>query len=206
MKNTLAFDVRNIKDGNFNNHEVEIPTSQIDLNIDEVDFLSPVRGLIQLLRHSEDNIYVKADVKTVIELQCGKCLESFTTDIDATFEVQFSPNPNPEQSETEDIEDGERYYDGETFDISDDTRRALAIQIPIWPLCSQMCEGLCYNCGANLNTEDCICEDIGDLESDVSELTSPFANLSQMLETAKLGKQSKLNNKERNTKNGSSKT
>ena len=56
MKDTLVFDARNIRDGVFNNHEVEILTSQLELDLDDVQFISPVRGTVQLLRHSEDNL------------------------------------------------------------------------------------------------------------------------------------------------------
>ena len=207
MKDTLVFDVRNIKDGDFNFHEVEIHTSQLELDFEDVEFLSPVRASVQLLRHGEDNVYVKAEVSTDIEMQCRRCLELFKTDIATTFEVQFTPNSSTEQIESEDFEDGERHYDGETFNISEDTWRALVIQIPIWPLCSQMCEGLCYTCGTNLNEECCTCKDIGDMDEEDSNLTSPFAALPQLLETAKLDSKTKpKNSKERVSKNGSSKT
>ncbi len=205
MKDTLIFDVRNIKDWDFNEYEVEIPPSRIQLEIDDVEFIDQVCGSVHLLRHGDNDVYVKADVSTEIEMQCGKCLEMFTNNIAATFEVQFTPDSNPEEEHSEEIDEGERYYDGETFDISEDTRRALVIQIPVWPLCSQMCEGLCQNCGTNLNDEICSCEGTEDAEGNVSDVSSPFADLSQMIETAKLENQNKSSNsKERFSKNGSS--
>jgi uncharacterized protein len=207
MKNTLVFDVRNIRDGVFNNYEVEIPTSQLELDFEDMQFISIVRGIVQLLRHGEDNVYVKAEVSTAIEMQCGKCLEPFKMDIVATFEVQFTPNSNPAEIESDNVEDGERYYDGETFDISEDSRRALVIQIPIWPLCSQTCEGLCAGCGANLNEEYCTCENTDEVESGAPYVTSPFADLPQLLEAAKLENKSKPESrKEIISKNGTSKT
>ena len=205
MKDTLVFDARNIRDGVFNNHEVEILTSQLELDLDDVQFISPVRGTVQLLRHSEDNIYVKAEVFTDIEMQCGRCLEPFEEDVTATFELQFTPVRNPEDIKSEG--DGERYYDGETFDISEDARQALVIQIPIWPLCSQTCEGLCHGCGVNLNEEHCTCQNTDKIESETPSVNSPFAVLPQLLETAKLENKSKSKNrKEIISKNGTSKT
>lgn len=208
MKNTLVFDARNIQDGAFNNYEVEILTSQLELDLEDVRFISPVRGTVQLLRHSEDNVYVKAAVFTDAEMQCGKCLESFEEDITATFELQFTPTDNPEEIQAKSTEDGERYYDGETFDISEDARQALVIQIPVWPLCSQTCEGLCYRCGVNLNEEHCICQNIDAIESEETpNVNSPFAVLPQLLETAKSENESKSKNrKEILSKDGTSKT
>ncbi len=208
MKDTLVFDARNIQDGVFNTREVEIPTSQLELDLEDVRFISPVRGTVQLLRHNEDDVYVKADIFTDVEMQCGKCLEPFEEDITATFELQFTPTHNPEEIESGGIADGERYYDGETFDISEDARQALVIQVPVWPLCSQTCEGLCYGCGINLNEEHCTCQDTDDIESEETlSVNSPFAVLPQLLETAKSESKSKSKNlKEIISKNGTSKT
>jgi uncharacterized protein len=208
MKDTLVFDARNIQDGVFNSHEVEILTSQLELDIEDIRFISLVRGTVQLLRHSEDNIYVKAEVFTDVEMQCGRCLEPFEEDITATFELQFTPTNNPEEIQVKGTEDGECYYDGETFDISEGARQALVIQIPVWPLCTQTCEGLCYGCGVNLNEEHCICQNIDDIESEETpSVNSPFAVLPQLLETTKSENKSKSKNrKEIISKDGTSKT
>lgn len=209
MKNTLVFDVRNIKDGIFNDYEVEVQTTLLDLDLDDVQFIRPVNGNIQLLRHSEDNIYVKAGVFTNIETQCGRCLESFEINIAATFELQFTPVSNPEDVNSDGQENGERYYDGETFDITEDTRQAILIQIPIWPLCSQTCEGLCHGCGVNLNEEQCSCQDTdeADIESETHNVNSPFAELPELLAAGKLqNKHRPKDRKEVTSQNGTSKT
>ena len=207
MKDTLVFDVRNLRDGVFIEQDVDIPVSQIDFELEEVQFISTVRGNVQLLRHGEVDIYVIAEVSTDIEMQCGKCLELFRTEIDASFEVQYTPRDNSHQIEAEDIDGGERYYDGETLDISDETRKELIVHIPIWPICSQLCEGLCYQCGTNLNEEKCLCEESDEDESVTSEVNSPFADLAQMLESAKLEGESQTNKQKENIpKNGTSKT
>ncbi len=207
MKDTLVFDARNIRDGVFNNHEVEILTSQLELDLEGIRFISHVRGTVQLLRHNEDDVYVKADIFTDIEMQCGRCLEPFEEDVTATFELQFTPTNNPEEIADGGIADGERYYDGETFDISEDVRQALVIQIPVWPLCSQTCKGLCHRCGVNLNEEHCTCQDTDNIESETLEVNSPFAVLPQLLETAKSESKSKSKNrKEIISKDGTSKT
>ena len=209
MKDTLIFDTRNIQDGGFDGFEVEISASLLGMTLEEVRFLSVVSGNVQLLRHSEDNIYVKAEVFTDIEIQCGRCLEPFQIDIAATFELQFTPVSNPDEVKPDGVEDGERFYDGETFDISDDVRQAIAIQIPVWPLCSQACVGLCHGCGVNLNEEHCICQNTNDneIESETASVNSPFAELPELLAAGKLqNKDRPTNRKEVTANNGASKT
>ena len=207
MKNTLVFDVRNIRGGVFDHHEIEVASSQLEFNISDIEFVSPVQGSVQFLRHSEDNIYVKAEVSAEIAMQCGRCLDPFSLDITGAFEIQFTPADKPEDLISGGFEDEERYYDGETFDISEDTRQALVIQIPVWPLCSEDCEGLCEGCGVNLNGEHCSCESTDDFEDDTPRVNSPFAELPQLLASAKLENESKLKDrKEITSKNGTSKT
>lgn len=206
MKNTLIFDARKIQDGVFNKHDLEVPSTKIDLDFEEVRFISPVRGSVELLRHSEENIYVKAEISTIIELQCGRCLEMFQMDINASFEVQYTPDIVNEDEDAIDSENEERYYDGETFDLSEDTRRALVIQIPVWTLCSEICEGLCAGCGTNLNDEDCICDVTDEVEDMDYDTHSPFAELAQLLDAAKSEeKMEQQTRKELKLQNGTSK-
>lgn len=204
LKDTLVFDVRTIRDVDFSDYEVEVKASLLELDFDDVNFNSPVHGTVHLLRHGENNIYVKAEVSTDIELQCGRCLEHYKDNIAATFEMQFTPSTNPEEVAAAD-DDEEHYYDGETFDISENARQALVIQIPGWPLCSQVCVGLCLSCGENLNSEQCTCPETEDVEPHTPKTNSPFAELQELLDTAKVKNKTEPKNRKENTlKNGTS--
>lgn len=207
MKDTLVFDVRTIKNDDFNEYEVEVQPSRLELEFDDVNFNSRVCGKIHLLRHGEDNIYVKAEVYTDVELQCGKCLDTYIEDLETSFEIQFIPSSDSEEIESGNVDDEERFYDGETFNISEDARQALVIQIPVWPLCSQVCEGLCSGCGINLNEENCTCPNTVVIQTDTSDTHSPFADLKQLLDAAKAETENmQQNRKEITVKNGTSKT
>ena len=53
------------------------------------------------------------------------------------------------------------------FELSDydDIREDLLIALPVNPLCSNKCLGLCNQCGVDLNNESCDCgskEDVAD--------------------------------------------
>lgn len=207
MKDTLVFDVRTIKNEDLNEYEVELQPPLLELEFDDVNFNSSVCGKVQLLCHGEDNIYVKAEVSTDIELQCGKCLDTYKEELGATFEIQFTPSTNSEEIDSGSVDDEERFYDGETFNISEDARQALVLQIPVWPLCSQVCEGLCSGCGINLNEEHCTCPETEVIQTDTQDTHSPFADLKQLLDAAKVENENKpKNRKEITLKNGTSKT
>jgi len=42
-------------------------------------------------------------------------------------------------------------------DLTDMVRQELLLALPMKPLCSEECKGLCPRCGVNLNIETCDC-------------------------------------------------
>ena len=50
-------------------------------------------------------------------------------------------------------------YCGSTIDLAGIILEQLVVNLPIKPLCSDGCKGLCPKCGANRNTETCGCVD-----------------------------------------------
>jgi uncharacterized protein len=73
---------------------------------------------------------------------------------------------------------GVRYYTGEDINIAEDIYQALMVEIPLWAICSEDCQGLCQQCGHNLNRGDCDCQPL--------EPKSPqFAVLQELLNRTK---------------------
>jgi uncharacterized protein len=50
-------------------------------------------------------------------------------------------------------------YSGDEIDLSHEIEEQVAMEIPMKPLCSEGCKGLCPACGADLNKETCGCPD-----------------------------------------------
>jgi uncharacterized protein len=49
------------------------------------------------------------------------------------------------------------YQDG-TIDLDDVVREQVELALPMARLCTEECEGLCPDCGANLNDAECACK------------------------------------------------
>jgi uncharacterized protein len=57
-------------------------------------------------------------------------------------------------------EDDEAYpLEGEQIDLGPMVRDAVVLELPLAPLCSEDCKGLCGQCGEDLNEGDCGCGD-----------------------------------------------
>ena len=101
-----------------------------------------------LVKAAAGSILVTGKVRGSVSAVCGRCLE----------EVEF-------EICSEDIE---LYYaksdiTDEELDITADIRDELLIELPMNPLCSDDCQGLCPVCGTNRNRKSCQCTRQGNL-------------------------------------------
>ena len=91
---------------------------------------------------------------TQVNLTCVRCLEPFSHPLD--FEIAerylFSPRDVAEESDHLIAPDG-------TIDLTEPTRQQIWVSLPIQPLCRSDCQGLCAQCGVNLNFESCTCQE-----------------------------------------------
>lgn len=178
IKDTLVFDVKDLQYEDFKVYKALVPTRELGLTFEDAKFIRPVSGTIQLLRQGGDKVYVTADIVSAISLECRRCLNAFEAGITATLSVLFCHNNESQESASDPVEGEERYYDGDTFDLSEDVRQAFVLEIPTWPLCSEACQGLCPQCGTELNKGECLCELTDESQKRVS---NPFSVLSKML-------------------------
>jgi uncharacterized protein len=93
----------------------------------------------------DDGVLITGNVHSIARGECGRCLEPIEEDIDQTFQELFlyesrtSENPD---------EDGDLFsLDGDIADIEIAIRDAVILSMPLNPLCSESCEGLCATCG-----------------------------------------------------------
>ncbi|MFN2136883.1 MAG: YceD family protein [Candidatus Promineifilaceae bacterium] len=128
--------------------ELDYPTIQI---ADDMT-LEPLQGSFRATRTSE-GIYLSGRLTSRLLTECVRCLEEaivpLTLDMDELF--YYPPGEAPEES----------YVVGENgfIDLAPLVRELALLDTPIKPLCKPDCQGLCMECGANLNFEECGCEE-----------------------------------------------
>jgi len=99
-------------------------------------------------------IYLNLDANVSFKTQCARCLDSVS--VHHPFEVSevFS------KTETADSdEDDVTVLESGNIDLGEVVDKAFVGSLPISILCSEDCEGLCPQCGINLNHESCLCAD-----------------------------------------------
>ena len=113
--------------------------------------------------HKDGEAYrASGRVSTTLELECGRCLEPFTVPVDSAFELRYVPEPVAHvdgEAEREVAEDdlATSYYKEDAIDLGELMHEQFVLALPMKPLCSEACKGLCAQCGTNLNLATCDC-------------------------------------------------
>ena len=103
---------------------------------------------------------VVGGVKTTLELACGRCLEPFTLSVDQAFDLRYQPHAHNTGEGEREIEEDDlttAFYENDEIDLGQLLREQFYLALPMKPLCSDGCKGLCPVCGTNLNRSTCDC-------------------------------------------------
>jgi uncharacterized protein len=151
----MKLDLRNVKPEGSDYSFSELAQ---DMELAEVGFEFPDPIEVELtLSKSGDEIIAQGRIKTVVEVECSRCLEIYEIDINPRiqFVIQMLDTIPPQQSNDDDFVILPKTT-GE-YDINDRIREAIILELPLKPLCSDTCKGLCPMCGIDLNEESCDC-------------------------------------------------
>jgi uncharacterized protein len=117
-----------------------------------------------VLQKKDHRFRLKGRVQAALELTCGRCAEPFSwpvdTEIDLTYVPQPSANATPADAEIElnDEDLTTAYYRDHVLDFGEMLREQFYLAMPMRPLCTEDCKGLCPHCGTNLNVATCDCD------------------------------------------------
>ena len=106
------------------------------------------------------DVLVRGEVRAKVALDCSRCLESYDTDVTVSFDLSFGSEQDLKEGEYElNMEDVSRALVGDdVIDLGQVASEQVLLNVPMKPLCSDDCKGLCPTCGADLNAGDCGCE------------------------------------------------
>jgi DUF177 domain-containing protein len=122
--------------------------------------VAPVE-LVADLRKDAQKIRLVGRVKTMLQLDCSRCLDPYTVPIDAKFDMLFLPaaeNTGNDEQEVGEEDLGVSFYKEDTIDLGEVMREQFYLALPMKPLCREDCCGLCPVCGKNRNRETCECQ------------------------------------------------
>jgi uncharacterized protein len=140
--------------------------------------------LVMTIRKDDDLFRLVGQIRGSLELACSRCLEPFAFPLDPSFDLRYLPQhlnmsgggsdeagAADDRGADDDDEDGApvggevggddlttAFYRDDQIDLVQLIREQILLAIPMKPLHSEACKGLCANCGANLNETTCTCK------------------------------------------------
>jgi uncharacterized protein len=132
----------------------------IDYHSSEIKQVAPleVTATAELL---EGQIRIEGQFETKIEMACARCLEPVIEDVNRSFDLFYAPlpkGPKPKEDRLRDDDTEIGFFEGDGLFLADVLREQVLLALPLKVICQSDCRGLCPNCGANLNHEECRCE------------------------------------------------
>jgi len=124
-----------------------------------------------------------------VSLECSRCAKRYPHALRDEFRLVLEPEEGREPSDPEgvrgltenglclgeDLEVG--WFRGPLIRLDDFFGEVIALSMPLQPLCSEDCAGICSHCGVDLAVTQCDCVD--------EQIESPFAVLAQLRDETK---------------------
>lgn len=99
-------------------------------------------------------------VEAAASLRCVRCLEEFSLRLHESMEVELLPlttAPRDEETQLGRADLDSRFFAEPVVDLAELAAEQIELTLPMKPVCSPSCRGLCPRCGANLNVDVCGC-------------------------------------------------
>jgi uncharacterized protein len=112
------------------------------------------------IHKDKDKFRLEGTVRSELELPCSRCLEPYRLPIDAAFDIRYLPASQASTDVEQEVGEGDletSFYRDDEIDVNELLREQFYLALPMKPLCSDACKGLCPQCGTNLNTGTCDC-------------------------------------------------
>lgn len=155
----MRIDVKDLAQGK-KSFDYVLQAEEIRLDEDSLRVASPLRvsGEMSLRR---DEVFVNGVMRGRIEATCDRCLRWVPLFNDLDFDARLMPAASYYRNHTAELHNedlGYSVFDDEAIDLDELVREQLLLSLPVRLLCEAECRGLCSECGADLNHQQCACD------------------------------------------------
>ena len=141
------------------NARLEAERGEIDVGREDVLAVNTV-SLDLSIQKSGEEYYCQGRMTGQVEMECARCLEEYAGSVSGNMDFIISSEATAQARKQEAIDDEDYvFFEGDDIrvDVTSIVRQALALALPMKPLCQEDCRGLCSSCGVNLNETSCDC-------------------------------------------------
>jgi uncharacterized protein len=128
----------------------------LKLQAEGVEFEKPIKVDLTVSK-SKDQLICRGTITAPVKLECSRCLLKFdegqSADLDFVIDLSGVSEGTGSEEDGFFVADPASSY----FVLDDLVREAIILSLPLKPLCSEECKGLCPVCGTDLNRTPCHC-------------------------------------------------
>jgi uncharacterized protein len=122
---------------------------------------SAVEGEIRV-EATDDGVRVQGTVVARVGLECSRCLTRYESDRPVTLDFvvhRISDEAKAMDKALLEAQPNELVVVGNELDLGDLIVQEVLLDLPMQPLCTQECQGLCPRCGAIKGSTECACSE-----------------------------------------------
>lgn len=131
----------------------------------------------------EKRVLIEGTANISVALKCGRCLKEALLPLDIVFKEEYIPAEDIRGETEQELSDRDLdlgFYSNDELDIKEIVKEQVLLSVPIKPLCSEECRGLCPVCGKDLNEGACNCR-----KEEIDPRLAPLAKIKEILKDRK---------------------
>ena len=151
----------------------EVPAEGLDVELSlepdapaarSINADGPVKGTFRIEK-TGSQVLITGSVSGFVRLECSRCLTSYRHKIEEKIFVELRPLSDTGEGEEMELASDDlnvEFFQGDSLDLDHFIEEQVRLALPMKPLCSQECGGLCPSCGEASGCDVCTCnvEDI----------------------------------------------
>ncbi len=125
-----------------------------------IQIITPVAYELTI-RKFDNLVTIQGPVECTMSITCSRCLDDFTLELEASLDIKLTPRTKISRVSEVELKRDDMdiyYYEGDEIDLDPFIYEEVLLNVPIRPVCTENCKGLCPVCGKNKNVEDCQCD------------------------------------------------
>ena len=116
-------------------------------------------ALLRFLRIGK-SVQVDGSIQISVSMRCSRCVGDFAYPLDIAFKEEYIPAEELDPEADHELTGSELnigFYTNDEIDTGELVKEQVLLAVPMKPLCSMECRGICPECGTNLNEGLCNC-------------------------------------------------
>lgn len=116
-------------------------------------------AMLRFLRTGK-SVLVDGSIQISVSMKCSRCLGDFSCPLDIPFKEEYLPSEELDTEADHELTNSELnigFYTNDEIDTGELVNEQVLLAVPMKPLCSRECRGICPECGKNLNEGICNC-------------------------------------------------